>query len=207
MTQSEEIASSLTHGLGLIASLVGGTVLLLAVTAHHDAWRIVGCSVFAASLIALYGASTVYHAFPPSRTKTVLQVVDHSAIYLLIAGSYTPFALGVLKGVFGWSLLAVVWSLAAFGIVAKAVWGARYPRLSAMLYLALGWLAVVALRPLAAALPPAGLAWLLAGGLCYTLGVPFFLWEQRRHAHTVWHLFVLAGSACHYWAILRYATL
>lgn len=207
LSRNEEIASSLTHGLGLVASLIGIPVLLLGATARGDVWRIVGCSIFAATLVSLYAASTVYHAFPPSRVrvKQALQVIDHSAIYLLIAGSYTPFLLGVLRGAWGWSLLGTVWVLAAIGIAAKTVWGARFPRLSAALYLGLGWLAIVAVRPLAAALPAAALGWLLAGGLCYTMGVPFFLWERRRHTHTIWHLFVLAGSACHYWAILRYA--
>jgi hemolysin III len=207
LTWSEDLASSVTHGLGLIASVVGLPVLLLAAASRRDAWILVGYSVFAATLVTLYAASTVYHAFPPhrARAKRVLRVIDHSAIYLLIAGSYTPFLLGNLRGAWGWSLLGVVWGLAGLGILAKAAWGPGFSWLSALLYVGMGWLAVVAIRPLAAALPPAGLAWLFAGGLCYTAGVPFFLWDRLRHTHTVWHVFVLAGSACHYWAVLRYA--
>jgi hemolysin III len=167
--------------------------------------RIIACTVFAATLVLLYAASTLYHAIPASRAKQVLRVVDHSSIYLLIAGSYTPFTLGVLRGAWGWSLFGVVWTLAACGILYKTMFGFRFPRLSTGFYLAMGWLAVVALEPLARALPGPALAWLLAGGLCYTAGVPFYARDRLRFRHAVWHLFVLAGSACHYVAVLLYA--
>jgi len=165
---------------------------------------LLGCAIFVLSLLALYAASTLYHAIPDSRAKRVLRIVDHSAIYLLIAGSYTPFTLGLLRGALGWSLLGIVWGLATTGILFKLVFGVRYPHLSTLFYLGMGWLAVVALRPLASALPGPGLALLLAGGLCYTGGVLFYVWDRPRYHHAVWHLFVLGGSTCHYLAVLWY---
>ena len=205
LTTGEELANALTHGLGLIASLIGGTVLLLSAMSRGDAWQILGCSVFTASLLALYTASTLYHAWPQSPGKATLQIVDHSAIYLLIAGTYTPFTLGVLRGAWGWTLFGVVWGLAACGILLKGLFGLRFPRVSTAFYLAMGWLAIFAMRPLMARVPSAGLALLLAGGLLYTVGVAFFAWERPRYNHLVWHLFVLGGSALHFLAVLWYA--
>lgn len=202
----EELANSLTHGTGLAASLFGLPTIVLVATAGGNARQIVACSIFAATLVILYAASTLYHALPTSRTKQVLRVVDHAAIYLLIAGSYTPFTLGVLSGAWGWTLFGLVWGLAAFGILYKTLIGFRFPRLSTLLYVGMGWLAVVAIGPLAKTLPAGGLAWLIAGGLCYTAGVPFYLRDRLRYRHAVWHLFVLAGSACHYAAVFQYAT-
>jgi hemolysin III len=201
----EEIANAVSHGVGLLASIAALPILVLAAATRGDAPLVVACTIFAASLILLYAASTLYHAIPHPRAKRALRVVDHTAIYLLIAGSYTPFALGVLRGVWGWSLLGVVWVLALSGILFKTTLGFRFPRLSTLLYLLMGWLAVVAARPLYLNLPAAGLAWLVAGGLLYTGGVFFYRWERLRYGHLVWHLFVLAGSACHFWAVLRYA--
>lgn len=202
---AEEVANSATHGLGLVASLAGLPVLVIAAAGRADAMHVVGCSVFAASLIALYAASTIYHALPPSRAKRLFRVIDHVAIYLLIAGTYTPFTLGILRGAWGWTLFGVVWSLAACGILFKALLGLRYPRGSTVFYLMMGWLAVLAIRPITAQVPTAGLAWLVTGGLLYTGGVAFFVWERQRHSHTVWHLCVLGGSACHFFAVLWYA--
>ncbi len=202
----EELANTLIHGTGLAGSLIGLPTLILAASARGNARQVVACAVFAATLVILYAASTLYHALPASKAKRVLRVVDHSAIYLLIAGSYTPFTLGVLSGAWGWTLFGVVWGLAAVGILYKTLLGFRFPRLSTLLYLGMGWLAVVAIGPLTAALPAAGLAWLIAGGLCYTAGVPFYARDRLRYRHAVWHVFVLAGSACHYAAVLRYAT-
>lgn len=202
---AEDVANSVTHGLGLLASLVGLPVLVLAAAGRGDALEVVGASVFGASLVALYAASTTYHAWPPSRTRGILQVVDHAAIYLLIAGTYTPFTLGVLRGAWGWTLFGLVWSLAAAGIVTKVLIGTRHPRLSTSVYVAMGWLGIVAIQPMTEHLPAAGLAWILAGGLLYTAGVAFFAWERLRYGHAVWHLFVLGGSACHFVAVLRYA--
>lgn len=205
-SRREELANALTHGTGLAASLVGLPTLVLVAVNGGSARQIVACTVFAATLVILYAASTLYHALPPSRAKRVLRVVDHSAIYLLIAGSYTPFTLGVLSGAWGWTLFGVIWGLAAFGILYKTLLGFRFPRLSILLYVGMGWLAVLAIGPLTQALPAGGLAWLIAGGLCYTAGVPFYLRDRLRYRHAVWHLFVLAGSACHYAAVLQYAT-
>lgn len=207
-TLREEIANSVTHGLGFAASLALAPVLVMAAVRSHDPWRIVAASIFAATLILLYAASTLYHALPaPSvpRGKEVLQRLDHAAIYLLIAGTYTPFVLVTLRGPWGWSLFGVVWGLALVGVVLKSAFGAsRLVRLSTAVYVGMGWLAVVAVRPLLDQVPPAGLLWLAAGGLCYTGGVAFFVWERLRYSHALWHLFVLAGSACHAWAVLRY---
>ncbi len=200
----EEIANSVTHGVGLAASLAAAPLLIIA-AAHDGAWRVVGSSIFAATLVALYAASTLYHALPPSRAKRVFRVLDHGAIFLLIAGTYTPFALGALRGPWGWTLLGLVWALAALGITLKSVRGFRHPRLSTAVYLVIGWLVVIALKPLVVNVSRAGLLWLLAGGLLYTGGVVFYALDHRRYVHSVWHLFVLAGSACHVVAVMLYA--
>jgi len=168
--------------------------------------QVVACTVYAASLVLLYAASTAYHALPASRAKHILRVVDHIAIYILIAGSYTPFALGVLRGGWGWSIFGVVWGLAAVGVLHKTLLGFCLPRLSTLMYLGMGWLAIVAIGPLTRALPAGGLLLLLVGGLCYTAGVLLYVRDHLPYRHTVWHLFVMAGSACHYAAVLLYAT-
>jgi hemolysin III len=204
-TASEELANALTHGVGLLASLVGLPVLVLAYLARGDALLVAGVSIFGASLVALYAASTLYHALPSPRAKRVLQVVDHVAIYLLIAGTYTPFTLGVLRGKWGWSLLGAIWTLAILGILFKLLFGTRYRALSTAFYVAMGWLIILAIRPLALAVPTAGLWLLVAGGLCYTGGVIFYVRERPRFTHAIWHCFVLAGSAFHFFAVLSYA--
>ena len=202
----EEIANSVTHGVALLASLAALPVLVLAASGRRDAWQLVGGVVFGATLVLLYSASTLYHAIPASAAKRVLRVLDHGAIYLLIAGTYTPFTLGVLRGPVGWTFLVTIWALAVFGILAKCVYRFRFPRLSTALYLGMGWLIVLALRPLMTHVSPAGLAWLLAGGICYTTGVAFYATDGRvRYGHAVWHGFVAAGSACHFCAVLWYA--
>lgn len=201
-TQGEEIANSVIHGLALLGSLAAVPVLLIT-TGSHDAWQMVGVAVFGASLVLLYGASTLYHAVSAESAKRVLRMVDHVAIYLLIAGSYTPFMLGVLRGPVGFSLLAAIWGLAVFGIVAKLRLRFRYPHLSTALYLLMGWMIVLAIRPLLTHVSTTGLLWLLAGGLCYTGGVAFYVTDTRvRYGHAIWHVFVAAGSACHFFAIL-----
>ena len=205
-TFGEEIANSLTHGAALLASVAAVPLLVLTAMGRRDPWQLVGGTIFGVTLVLLYLASTVYHALPSSRAKRALRVVDHSAIYLLIAGTYTPFMLGALRGPWGWSLLGVVWGLALFGIVAKCTVGFRFPRLSTVFYVAMGWLVVVALPPLVSNVSPAGLGWLVAGGLCYTGGVPFYATDARlRYGHALWHLFVVAGSVCHFFAVLRHA--
>ena len=201
----EEIASSVSHGVALLASIAALPVLVVVGVARGDTWQVVGGSVFGATLIMLYAASTLYHALPHPRAKRVFRILDHSAIYLLIAGTYTPFALGALRGPWGWTLLAVVWGLAVLGIIAKSAVGFRFPRLSIAIYLLMGWLSLIAIRPLAAHLGAPGMAWLFAGGLSYTAGVAFFAWERLRYSHMVWHLFVAAGSVCHFFAVVWYA--
>jgi hemolysin III len=202
----EELANSITHGLALVASLAALPVLVLAASGRDDPLQLVGVTVFGAALVLLYSASTLYHAIPASGAKQVLRVVDHGAIYLLIAGTYTPFTLGALRGPVGWTLLATIWALALLGILAKWVYRFRYPRLSTALYVGMGWLILLAARPLVTHVSLAGLAWLLAGGLCYTAGVAFYWWDGRiRYGHAVWHGFVAAGSTCHFCAVLWHA--
>lgn len=201
----EEIANSVSHGVGLVAALVGTPFLLVAAVRHGAAGTIVGAGVFAATTLLLYLASTLYHALPRNRAKRVFRALDHGAIFLLIAGTYTPFTLGVLRGAWGWTLFGLVWGLAVAGVVLKAVAGPRYPVLSTSLYLGMGWLVLIAVRPLWLRVPPAGLLWLLMGGIAYTAGVAFFAARQVRYSHFVWHLFVLAGTACHFFAVLWYA--
>jgi len=202
----EELANALTHGIGLLASLAALPILVLASMRAADVLQIVGAAVYGTTLVTLYAASTAYHAVSPSPTKAVLRRVDHSAIYLLIAGTYTPFALGPLRGAWGWALLCAVWSMAIVGVVAKSLRGVRTPWLSTTLYVAMGWFAVVAIDPLIARVGWDGVVWLLAGGLCYTGGVAFHATDQRvRFGHAVWHVFVLAGSGCHFVAVLLHA--
>ncbi len=201
----EEIANSVSHGVGLLAAVVAAPVLIVDAVQRGGATGVIGASVFASTVGLLYLASVLYHALPPSRAKRVFQVLDHGAIFLLIAGTYTPFALGVLHGAWGWSLLGLVWSLALVGVVLKAISGVRYPRFSVGLYLAMGWVVLIAVKPLWLLMPAEGLFWLLSGGIAYTAGVAFFAAERVRYSHFVWHLFVLAGTACHFIAVLRYA--
>lgn len=201
----EEVANSITHGAGFLASLVALPVLAVSAAGRGDPLQMFGNVTFGAALVLLYGASTLYHAIPPCTAKRVLRTLDHSAIYVLIAGTYTPFAVGSLRGPWGWWLFGVIWSLAILGIVAKATVGHRFPRLSTVVYLLMGWLIVVAIRPLLASVPLAGLAWLLAGGLAYTGGVLFYVRDRIRYNHMVWHLFVAAGSVCHFIAVLLYS--
>jgi hemolysin III len=202
----EEIANGISHGLGAVAALVAIPVLLVHAARHADAAFIAGASVFCASIFLLYLASTLYHALPAGKAKRVFRVLDHSSIFLLIAGTYTPFTLGVLRGPWGWTLFGLVWGLAVAGVALKASGRASHPVFSTGLYLLMGWLVVIAVDPLFARVPTAGLLWLLAGGLCYTVGVVFFALDGwLPYGHLVWHLFVMAGTACHYVAVLWYA--
>ncbi|CAN5158971.1 hemolysin III family protein [soil metagenome] len=203
-TLGEEIANSISHGVGFLGALAVTPILIVTAVPSGPA-AIVGVSVFGTTVILLYLTSTLYHAFPKSRTKEVFQIFDHGAIFLLIAGTYTPFTLGLLHGPWGWTLFGIVWSLAILGIVVKSVGGASSGKLSTALYLAMGWIALIAIKPLLANVPTAGLVWLLAGGLLYSAGVFFFVKEHIRYSHFVWHIFVLFGTACHVVAILGYA--
>jgi hemolysin III len=201
----EEIANSVSHGVGLLAALIAAPVLVIDAIQRGEPAGIVGASVFAATMVLLYIASTLYHALPPTRAKAIFRILDHSAIYLFIAGTYTPFALGVLRGPWGSSLVILVWGLALVGVALKATDRVGHPKLSTGIYLAMGWLVLVAAKPLVAALSPWGLFWLLAGGLVYTAGVGFFAAPRVRYTHFVWHLFVAGGTTCHFVAVLRYA--
>ena len=200
----EEIANSVSHGIGFLAALAGLPVLVLGAS-QRGGMAVLGAAVFGATMAILYLTSTLYHALRPGRAKRILRILDHGAIYLLIAGTYTPFTLGVLRGTSGWVLLGLIWAIALAGIVFKSAGGVRLPRLSTGLYLAMGWLALAAAKPLWHAMPGWGLFWLAAGGLAYTAGVGFYAARRLRYAHFVWHLFVLAGTACHFVAVWHYA--
>jgi hemolysin III len=201
-SRGEEWANRLTHGAGALLALVGLVALTRNAAVHGTARQLVACSVFGGALVLLYTSSTLYHTIPHARARSLLRVLDHSAIFLLIAGTYTPFTLVSLRGAWGWSLFGVVWALAALGIALRLLLRRRPTGLFVGLYLAMGWCVVLAARPLVAALPPAGLALLAAGGLAYSVGVVFYLWQRLPYNHAIWHGFVLAGSALHFFAVL-----
>jgi hemolysin III len=203
-TRGEEIANSMTHGFGLLLSVFGMLVLIDRASATGDVWRLTSGIVFGLSLILLYASSAAYHGFRAEGLKTKLQIVDHAAIYVLIAGTYTPFMLVSLQGPWGWSVLAGVWSLAIAGIVFEILPGAPSKKVTVGLSVAMGWLIIVAGKPLLESVATGGLLLLLLGGLFYTGGIGFYLWRGLRHHHAIWHLFVLAGSAAHFFAILFY---
>jgi len=201
----EEIANSISHGIGLVAALAALPILITAALDRGDAAGIVGASVFATTMVLLYFSSTLFHALPQNRAKRLFQVLDHSAIYLLIAGTYTPFTLGVLRGNWGWTLFGLVWGMAIVGTLFKAIGGIRYTTFSTWVYLAMGWLVLIAAEPVLTLVPKWGLFWLLAGGIAYTVGAVFFMAERIRYFHFMWHLCVIAGTTCHFIAVLRYA--
>jgi len=205
-SRGEEIANSVSHGVGLLAALAATPVIVLSAVRHGGAARIAGASVFAAAMVLLYLTSTLYHALPGNRAKRVFQVLDHAAIFLMIAGTYTPITLGVLRGTWGWTLFGLVWSLAITGVALTAGGGVRYPKLTTSLYLAMGWLILIAVKPLWLRMPSEGLLWLLAGGIAYTVGVVFYAAKRVRYSHFIWHLFVITGTSCHYIAVLRFAS-
>jgi hemolysin III len=204
-SRGEEIANSVSHGVGAVAATVGAVFMMVVTVRRGDVAQIVGAGVFSATMLLVYLTSTLYHAITREKPKRVFRVLDHGAIFLLIAGTYTPFTLGVLRGPWGWTLLSVVWCLAIAGIVLTAVSRLRYPTLSTVIYVAMGWLFVVGVKPLWTNMQPWGLVWLLAGGVAYTGGVAFFAADRIRYGHLVWHIFVIAGTACHYIAVLKYA--
>lgn len=203
-TLKEEIANSITHGVGTGLSVIGGIVLVALAATYGDIWRVVSLSIYAGSLVVLYLASTLYHSFQNPRIKHILRIVDHAAIYVLIAGSYTPFLLVSLRGAWGWTLLGIIWGLAVLGILFKTMFIHKFPKLSTLVYIGMGWLCIVAAQEMLTRIPMGGLIWLAAGGLLYTSGVIFYAWRKLPYHHAVWHVFVLAGSACHYLAILFY---
>ena len=198
----EEVANSVTHGVGWLLSVCGLAILVTLAAASGGALRVVSCAVFGATLVLLYAASTLYHALPSERAKHVFRVLDHSAIFLLIAGTYTPLSLVAVGGPWGWSLFGAIWSLAAFGVLLNTVAHGRWRWLSITLYVVMGWLVVVAIKPLVTAVEPGVLVMIVAGGLAYTLGLVFYGWNRLPYNHAVWHLFVLTGSVLHYLAIL-----
>jgi hemolysin III len=209
-TLGEEIANSVSHGVALLAAVIAAPFLVISSVRNGDAIDIAAVTVFAATMVLLYLTSMLYHALPAARlmrAKGIFQILDHGAIYLLIAGTYTPFTLGVLRGPWGWTLFTLVWTMALAGVAVKAVAGIRYPRVSTALYVAMGWIALIAIKPMLELIPNWGLFWLVAGGLFYTLGVGFFATDSRvRYGHFVWHLFVAAGTVCHFVAVWYYAS-
>ena len=202
----EELASALTHGIGATAALAAGVVLVILAALHGDGWQLGSAIVFAICLLLLYLASTLYHSFHDPVAKRRLKVFDHCAIYLLIAGTYTPFTLVALRGPWGWSLFAAIWSLAMAGVVFKLFYTGRFKRLSTLVYVAMGWLVLVAIKPVLAALDAWTFGWLVAGGLFYTLGTVFYHRHSIPYSHAIWHLFCIAGSACHYVAVMAQVT-
>lgn len=200
--QREERASALTHGVGATAALVAGVVLVTLAALHGDGWQLASAIVFSTSLVLLYLASTLYHSFQQPVLKRRLKVFDHCAIYLLIAGTYTPFTLVGLRGTVGWSLFAAIWTLALAGVVFKLFFTGRFRKLSTLIYVAMGWLVLVAIKPVLGALDAWTFGWLVAGGLFYTLGTVFYHRESIPYAHAIWHVFCIAGSVCHYLAVM-----
>jgi hemolysin III len=203
-TLAEEIASSITHGIGAALGVAGLAILVTLGAKRGDAWHVVSVAVYGSTLVLLYLFSTLYHAFQNPRVKKVLRHFDHSAIYLLIAGTYTPFTLVNMRGPWGWSLFGTIWGLALLGICLNFTLMGRSRIIAGLVYIGMGWLVVVAAKPLVATVPPGGIAWLVAGGLAYTLGVIFYVWKTLPFNHAIWHLFVLAGSLCHFFAVLFY---
>ena len=197
------LANAITHGVGAVLAVVGA-VYLIVVSTRGNAWLVASCAIYGATLILVYVCSTLYHSLVRTRARHVFHVLDHSAIYLLIAGTYTPFMLVSMRGRLGWTLLGVVWTLAAGGVVFKSLAVGRFPAASATVYLLMGWCIVFGLRPLLHAISWPGMLWLIAGGLAYTLGVVFFANDRLRYFHATWHMFVMGGSLAHYFAVLLY---
>ena len=204
-SKAEEIANSASHGVAFIASVVAVPLLIVYSIQQGSTGGIVGASIFGGVTILLYLISSIYHALPRSRIKRVFQALDHVAIFLMIAGTYTPFTLGVLKGPWGWSILTVIWTLAIAGIVLDTNKWLGYPKLNTFMYLAMGWIILIAIKPMSLMVPVPGLAWLISGGLFYTVGVVFYTAEKVRYSHFIRHLFVVGGTTCHFFAVLWYA--
>lgn len=203
-TLGEEIANSVTHGIGTVLAITGMIVLILVASRQGDAWRIISCSVFGTTLILSYLSSTLYHSIPQVRTKQLLRSLDHAAIYLLIAGTYTPFMLVNLRGPWGWSIFGAVWGIAVLGVIMKTTFFGKIRSFSTVIYLVMGWIALIAIKPMISALDPEGIKLLVMGGLTYSAGVIFYAWKKLPYNHAIWHLFVLAGSGFHFFAILYY---
>ncbi len=203
-TPAEEAANAVTHGLGALFGMVAVVLLAVFSALCGDAWHVLSCTIYGITLVLLYTASTLYHSLRNARLKRAMKVVDHASIFLLIAGTYTPFLLVPLRGPWGWTFFGLVWGIALAGIVLKLFWTGRFRLLSTLMYLAMGWIVVFAFKPLVRNLPSGALALLVAGGLLYTLGTVFYLWKKLPFGHAVWHGFVLAASICHFFCIFLY---
>lgn len=203
-TTGEEVANSITHGVGLILAIAGLAVLTTYANRLGNVWHMVSCVVFASTLILQYAFSTLYHSIPQPRAKNIMRRLDHSAIFLLIAGTYTPFMLVNLRGVWGWTLFGIIWSLALLGVLFQVSLLHRWQKLSLALYIGMGWVVLAAFKPMLNEVAPGGLILLFLGGLAYTTGVIFYRWKALRYHHAIWHGFVLAGSILHYFAVLFY---
>ncbi len=203
-TTAEEVANSITHGVGLILAIAGLAVLTTYASRLGNVWHMVSCVVFASTLILQYAFSTLYHSIPQPRAKNLMRLLDHSAIFLLIAGTYTPFMLVNLRGVWGWTLFGIIWSLALLGVLFQVSLLHRWQKLSLALYIGMGWVVLAAFKPMLNEVAPGGLILLFLGGLAYTTGVIFYRWKTLRYHHAIWHGFVLAGSTLHFFAVLFY---
>lgn len=203
-TPHEEIANALIHGLGVGLSIAGLTVLVVLAALYGDVWRVVSFSIYGTTLVMMFTASTLYHSFHTPVVKQATRIIDHSMIYLLIAGTYTPFMLVTLRGPWGWSLFGIIWGLALFGIVMKIVMIGKNRMLSTVTFVLMGWICIIVLKPMIENIPVHGMLWLVGGGLLYTFGVIFYVWRSLPYHHAVWHLFVLAGAMCHFFTILFY---
>ena len=206
-TLKEEIASATSHGIGVGLGIAALVVLVVLSAKQHDTWKVVSSAIFGATIIAMYLASTLYHSLPQPELKRFFKTLDHASIYLLIAGSYTPFTLVTIRGPWGFSVFSVIWALAAMGVAFKIFFVYRFQVVSIIAYVLMGWIVLIAINPIYHALPKGGLLWLLAGGLCYTVGVIFYAWKSAKYTHSIWHLFVLAGTICHFCSVLFYVIL
>jgi len=200
----EDITNSIIHGIGAALSIAALVILLVFTSGQNDIWRVVSFSIYGGSLILLYLASTLYHSFRIPRVKNIFRIFDHASIYILIAGTYTPLTLVSIRGAWGWSIFGIIWGLAIIGIVFKSLFIDRYAILSVCIYILMGWLCVIAYKPFMQTIHPSGLIWLAIGGACYTFGIIFFAWDKLPYNHAIWHIFVLAGSICHFFSILFY---
>ncbi|MEE4311714.1 MAG: hemolysin III family protein [candidate division KSB1 bacterium] len=202
----EEIANSITHGIGAALSIAALVILVVFASKYGDAWRVVSFSIYGSTLFFLYLVSTLYHSFAKTRVKIFFKILDHSSIYLLIAGTYTPIALVSMRGPWGWTIFGLIWALAIGGIIGKIFLIGKFKKLSVLLYLAMGWLIIIAIKPMLQMVPEGLIVWLVIGGLCYTLGIIFYALKKVPYFHFIWHLFVLGGSISHFFGILLHLT-
>lgn len=206
-TTGEEVANSIIHGFGMLFSLAALVLMIIFSALEGTAWHVVSTSIFGVTLLLLYTSSTLYHALTNRKAKNLFEIFDHSSIYLLIAGTYTPFTLVTLRGPLGWTIFGIVWGMAVLGILFKIFFVKRFVFLSTLIYIIMGWMIIIGINPLMQNIDPKGIFWLVTGGILYTLGTVFYIWRKFRYHHAVWHLFVLAGSFCHFWCVLFYVIL